>query len=354
MLENEQEFLTCVKKAFELYDFKVEDEYGSKDGKLDFILSQNSTQQYAVEVKYYRSKHAKSSLIKTSIIRLIELAKKYDIPKAIFVTSSFIDGNLREELEQSYQITIVDRVDILIMSGKDPDLQDKIRSLLSDESSEFKSLISSISESLSGTIRSIDVVGNIKNSNSTIAETKASRTSDKGKELCTELKKIQPGLEDWVQYENKCIEILEYLFGSDLDGWHKQTNTTDGLNRYDLICRIKTGSVFWNFLINDLDSRYVLFEFKNHKKEIDQGQVYTTEKYLLKKALRGVAFILSRKGADKNAVTAMQGAMREHGKLMLPLDDKQICKMLKMKDSGSDPADYLFELADKFLISLPR
>jgi hypothetical protein len=49
-----------------------------------------------------------------------------------------------------------------------------------------------------------------------------------------------------------------------------------------------------------------------------------------------------------------QGAMREHGKLILTVDDDLLCKMLHMKQRGEDPTDCLFELADDFLLSLPR
>ncbi len=50
----------------------------------------------------------------------------------------------------------------------------------------------------------------------------------------------------------------------------------------------------------------------------------------------------------------MQGAMREHGKLMLVIDDDILCRMLHMKERGDDPTDFLFQLADDFLLSLPR
>lgn len=50
----------------------------------------------------------------------------------------------------------------------------------------------------------------------------------------------------------------------------------------------------------------------------------------------------------------MQGAMREHGKLMLIIDDEKVCKMLQMKERGEDPSDLLFEAADDFLLALPR
>jgi hypothetical protein len=111
---------------------------------------------------------------------------------------------------------------------------------------------------------------------------------------------------------------------------------------------------FWSFLVDHLNSRYIIFEFKNYVGKIKQGQVLTTEKYLLERGLRKVAIILTRDGADKNAFKMMQGAMREHGKLMLVVDDVILCKMLHMKERGEDPTDCLFELTDDFLLSLPR
>jgi len=98
----------------------------------------------------------------------------------------------------------------------------------------------------------------------------------------------------------------------------------------------------------------VIFEFKNYSGRIKQGQILTTEKYLLERGLRRAAIVMSRAGADPDAVKMTQGAMREHGKLMLILDDDQVCAMLHMKERGEDPTDRLFELADDFLLSLPR
>ena len=46
--------------------------------------------------------------------------------------------------------------------------------------------------------------------------------------------------------------------------------------------------------------------------------------------------------------------MRQHGKLILILDDNAVCDMLRRKERGDDPTDFLFERADDFLLSLPR
>lgn len=312
-----------------------------RDIGFDFVLTLNEVAQYAVEVKYYKSAHAKSTLIKTSAQRLLNAAKAQRISKAILVLSSDIAPGLREELEKDFQISIVDRTDLLVMTSNRPELNDKIRSLLETEAS-------------TGPRSPGEAVERIRASNRNTESVPETEQETKGHDLCEELKSIGKGKSNWRDYEIKSAEALRYLFGEDLNGWHDQKRTDDGLNRYDLICRVKPLSEFWSFVIDDLGSRYVLFEFKNYVGFIKQGQVLTTEKYLLIKALRSVAFILSRKGPDKNAFLTTQGAMREHGKLMIMLTDDDICAMLKMKDEGDDPADYLFELVDEFLMALPR
>ena len=38
-----------------------------------------------------------------------------------------------------------------------------------------------------------------------------------------------------------------------------------------MFARIRRSTEFWNFLIDRLNSQYVLFEFKNYSKKINQG-----------------------------------------------------------------------------------
>ncbi|MER2472037.1 hypothetical protein [Photorhabdus laumondii] len=66
-----------------------------------------------------------------------------------------------------------------------------------------------------------------------------------------------------MQYEEKCTEILKYFFDFDLTGWHRQKREYDDLNRFDLITQVKKISSFWEFICSELNSRFVVFEFKN-------------------------------------------------------------------------------------------
>ncbi|WP_454726947.1 MULTISPECIES: hypothetical protein [Cupriavidus] len=178
--------------------------------------------------------------------------------------------------------------------------------------------------------------------------------SKDGERLATELKAISPGRPGAKAFEDASINALRYLFESDLHGWYEQNETEDGLHRRDLVCRILPKSEVWSLMLNDLHSRYVVFEFKNYSEPITQHEVVTTERYLYPSALRNVAIIISPKGCAQSANKVIRGAMREHGKLVISLTVDELEELLIGKDNGADPNTYLFQRVDDFLLSLGR
>jgi hypothetical protein len=72
------------------------------------------------------------------------------------------------------------------------------------------------------------------------------------------------------------------------------------------------------------------------------------------RALRSVAFIISRVEAHKSALAAARGALREHGKLIVNLTVDDICKMLAFKDANQDYNGFLFDKIDQMLMKLER
>ena len=90
-------------------------------------------------------------------------------------------------------------------------------------------------------------------------------------------------------------------------------------------------------------------------KGITQKEIYTTEKYLYAKALRSVAIIVSRKGADENALAAAKGCLRESGKLILCLSDEDLKELLRIKEKDEQPTAEFFEaMLDDLLIHLEK
>ena len=122
----------------------------------------------------------------------------------------------------------------------------------------------------------------------------------------------------------------------------------------DLVCGLKGTSTFWEVLIEHYNTRFIVFEFKNYKDEIDQNLIYITEKYLYNAVLRNVAIIISRKGFSYNARKAATGILTENGKLIIEMNDDDLITMLRMKADGLDAADYLLDILEEYLISISK
>lgn len=332
-------FEDLVRRILVAHRFQVTIHSPRGDSGFD-LLGNLANELWAIEVKYYRTARAQPTLIEAAAIRVVNNGVSTNAMKGMLVVSCILPVQLRDALEQRFRITFVDRVDLQMLAARFPSLAEELDALIEIDPSEAP------------TARNVreDFWERIK----PLAKDASLPQDMRGTELCHELKGVKEGKAHWSKHEAICKKILEYLFRNDLQGWHAQKRTDDGLNRFDFVCRVRPVTEFWKFVIDHLNSRYVLFEFKNYSGKIKQGQILTTEKYLLERGLRRMAIILTRKGAEPQAIAMAQGAMRESGKLMLIVNDDLICKMLHMKQGGDDPTDCLFELADNFLMSLPR
>lgn len=185
--------------------------------------------------------------------------------------------------------------------------------------------------------------------------------------LTNQLTNLNAGQDTATEYENLCVKIIDVLFQGHFYGWlpndldnnikkFAQNSISDNSHRRDLIIPVNIGEIpdFWKFVSKTLGSRYITFKFKNYADRIKQGQIYTTEKYLYTKALRTVAILFTRKGANENAIKAIQGAIRENGKYMLVLEDSDVIEMLQITREGGDATDLLFTKLDDLLMKLPR
>ncbi len=294
-----EHFENLVQRILLLNHFSITASTGRSDRGFDF-LGTLGTDTWAIEVKFYRTQRAQASLIKTAALLLNHRGVTAQATKGMLVVSCYLPIQLRFELEKDFNITFIDGADLANWAARDPALLSELQSLLEISPDDLIQVTASSQPPELSNKRLI----------------KASLPENtEGSDLCKELRNLGRGKKHWPAYESLCERILRYLFPNDLHGWHRQKRTDDGLNRYDFVCRIRTTTDFWQFITQHLDSRYVVFEFKNYSGKIKQGQILTTEKYLLEKALRRVAIIFSRDGADKHAITMTQGAMREHGKL---------------------------------------
>lgn len=172
-----------------------------------------------------------------------------------------------------------------------------------------------------------------------------------------QLKALETGGAAFKKYEELCVSILKYILGEYLTLWEQQKTTEENLYRFDMCCKIKNGVTqdFFDTICKYFSTKYIVFEFKNYEKPITQREIYTTEKYLYEKALRKVAIIISRKGADKNAKMAARGSLRESGKLIICLSDEDLEAMLQIKKDGEKTTGgYLEDILDDMLMRLEK
>lgn len=155
-------------------------------------------------------------------------------------------------------------------------------------------------------------------------------------ELIRQLRDCKSGKKYSGDYEDICEEIIRTLFEANyFNRLTRQHKTKDEHFRMDLIGSLKINQSneesmhpLWQMLVQHYNSHFVVFEFKNYSKEIDQNLIYITEKYLFDAALRNVAFIISRKGFSKSAKFAAEGCLKEHGKLILDVTEEDLVKMI--------------------------
>lgn len=179
--------------------------------------------------------------------------------------------------------------------------------------------------------------------------------------LSEELNTILKGRDNFNSYEEFCNKFISKIFENNIDKPIIQKVNNDGLYRFDIVASIKKDpESFWKFIYDKFNSCFILFECKNYTNKITQNEIYTTERYLYNNALRNVAIILTRIGAENNAYKACQGILKEHGKFILILNDEDLKNLDKLYIEHSidannpSPSDYLLDKAKDFLLNLDK
>lgn len=341
------QFENLIEKFFISQNFVVR--RPDKDGpRYDFLISSPSNASAVVEVKLYKSLEVGIGIL-TNAARQVESYRRIvRANKAILIVSCRVDKLARAELKIIPNLVIYDFDDLATALSYQSELASDFARIMNE------ALAYRIDQDAQN-IREGDTKTIIQqladNSPPTASDVEAAK---KGESLCEELKAIPAGRATFSDFENKCRECLEYAFSDDLYDWNDQVKTHSGIYRFDLIAKIKSKSDFWLSLIRDFRSRYVVFEFKNYKDKITQGEILSTEKYLFPLAMRGTGIIVSRLGAEDNAHIVARGALRESGKVILILSIEDMCEMVDLKDEGKDPSDVLSRIMDDMLIRLER
>ena len=281
MSSSARQFEQLVRRILEHRRFEVDAAgHAGRDVGFDFTAKQGN-EVWAIEVKFYRTARAQVSLLESAASRLASRGITAGARKAMLVVSCQLPLGLRLTIEEKFSVTFVDRVDLLNWAARTPELLDDLNSLLESDPATTPESPVRLAEPTE--------------TSKPLPEATPPEDT-KGTALCRELKALKRGKDTWPAYERLCDRILRYLFPNDLHGWHRQKRTDDALHRFDYVCRIRPTTDFWQFLVRHLDSRYILFEFKNYSGKIKQGQILTTRSTCLNADFVGLRLSLAAPG----------------------------------------------------------
>lgn len=329
-------FEKIVADIFRVYGFNTTLEKQFQNIRCDIFATKDNI-SYFIEVKYSRTASLPSGVLHNTAFLLKQFTDTQETQLiAILVIGAKLNTNIRRKIENMGNIIILDIENLLFLVQDNEPLKRELLSVLDFSVNDLFP-------------QKPDVQIFDLQETPTLQFAKPSNT-------------LKERITNWVnsngntEYENLCYETLNYLFDDELALWHKQQTSNDSLYIFDLICKIKDGEVsgLWSTILQCFNSKYIIFEFKNYENEITQKEIYTTDKYLYLKALRGVAIIISCKGASPNANKAIKGTLRENGKLILSISNSDLLRMIDIKMNGGIPADYLYTKFDNLLITLEK
>ncbi len=311
------------------------------------ILAEKEDVKFYIEVKAIRQRVISTSTIARVLTSVSMLNGTYN-SKFILVVANELSSKAWEVLKDEEEILVVDIRNLLYIVQYDEVLKSQLLSILeySIEDIEPREPIELLK--LMGT--------GIQDRNESVDTGEKPNDNEIIEKLIAEIQGWKPKTRKSSEYENLCTKVLNILFAADLALWSEQQKSNEDLYRFDLICKIKDDiqEAFWKFIEEYFRSKYIIFEFKNYSETITQKEIYTTDKYLYAKALRCVAIIISCYGEDKNAKKAIKGTLRENGKLIISISNKDLIELLKEKLQGGSPADYLYNRLDTMLIELDK
>lgn len=291
----------------------------TRDGGYDFVAQVKSAlgndEKIIVETKFYKNQKISIDILRQ--LYGISIAEKYN--KVLLITNSELTRASRDFLSHA-------AVNILVWEGHE--LIDRVlsHSLVAKNYFKIKRPVES---------------EHLKLVDNELLEIQS---------LIKRLDECPQGNDDWKDYENICIDILNYLFVPPLGAPKIQSRRESGVDIRDAIYPNRNNNENWRFIREDYDAKYIVFEFKNYSdngSDIDKQSVLQINDYL-KKTIGRFGVICSRKHPNRSGLEKRKDVFIEDNKLVLFMSNAELKEMLLRKHKKMDPSDVIIDMIDDF------
>jgi hypothetical protein len=174
----------------------------------------------------------------------------------------------------------------------------------------------------------------------------------RAQELIDRLDVLAPGRATFREFEDLCVEILNYAFFPQLGVPSVQSRSEDGLDIRDAVLPITSDQAFWQEIKQICSTRFMVGEFKNYTEQIRQREVESIQQYLYLKSMRMFGVLCSRNQPSESALLARRRAWVEADKLILFLSDEELKDLVRAKSYGEKPTDVLDAQLEEFFLRL--
>lgn len=175
----------------------------------------------------------------------------------------------------------------------------------------------------------------------------------RAQQLIEALDDVPLGARYSVDYEAACESILEFLFSPDLGSPKAQVFNSTRSYRRDLIMKNGAETGFWTRMRERYQADYLIAEFKNVKSSVGNTSIWQLAGYMKEKGVGFFGMLIARNGVSRGTANpAILDQWIHANKMIVPISNEDLKRMIDMRDSGSDPTDYVDDLIDRIRCSV--
>ncbi|HOI75916.1 MAG TPA: restriction endonuclease [Syntrophales bacterium] len=318
-----QEFELLCERLLKVSGYKIQrQEARSKDVGVDFVLKEENGALWVVEVKHFNRPRVGTPLLRQAVAQLRATREFLSADKALLIISMTLPEQLKDELTQRDKISVWDARELRYLIESHPEIE-----------RDFMALI----EAKRTARRGID---------------ETDLLDERARELISNLESLPPGRLNWREFEEICVEILNYSLIPPFGVPIIQSRSEDGLDIRDAVYPIGSEITFWDDLKRICMTRFAVAEFKNHSESITQKEVESVQQYLYRKAMRMFGIVCSRKEPSESAIRARRRAWVETDKLIVLLSDEDLKDLIRARSFGENPAAVIDAQLEEFFLYL--